>query len=96
MCVCVCVCVCNGILFSHQKYEILPFAMTYWRVYDAERNKLVGERQIPYDFTHMWNLRKKTSKHWGKRKRQTKKEILGYRELMVTRREAGGGTGLNG
>ena len=29
------------------------------RVYYAKQNKSVRERQIPYDFTHMWNLRGK-------------------------------------
>ena len=30
------------------------------RMYDAKRNKSARERQIPYDFTHMWNLGNKT------------------------------------
>ena len=25
-----------------------------------------SERQIPYDFTHMWNLRNKTEEHKGR------------------------------
>ena len=29
------------------------------RWYNAKWNKSVRERQIPYDFTHMWNLRNK-------------------------------------
>ena len=29
------------------------------RVYYAKPNKSVGERQIPYDFIHMWNLKNK-------------------------------------
>ena len=29
------------------------------REYNAKQNKSVRERQIPYDFTHMWNLRNK-------------------------------------
>ena len=32
-----------------------------WR-YDAKGNKSDGERQIPYDFIHMWNLKKKPKK----------------------------------
>ena len=35
------------------------------RMYYAKRNKSIRERQIPYNFTHMWNLRKKTDKHIG-------------------------------
>ena len=37
--------------------------------YDGKQNKLVRERQIPYDFIHMWNLR--TNEQRGK-KRQNK------------------------
>ena len=33
------------------------------RGYYAERNKSIRERQIPYDFTPMWNLRNKTDEH---------------------------------
>ena len=29
------------------------------------RNKSAGERQVSYDFTHMWNLRNKTDEHMG-------------------------------
>ena len=34
-------------------------------VYYAKRNKSVRERQISYDFTHMWNLRNKTDECRG-------------------------------
>ena len=30
------------------------------RGYNAKGSKSVRERQIPHDFTHMWNLRNKT------------------------------------
>ena len=30
------------------------------RVYYAKQSKSVRERQIPYDFIHMWNFRNKT------------------------------------
>ena len=35
--------------------------------YMVSENKPVRERQIPYDFTHMWNLMKKLNKQgkWG-------------------------------
>ena len=29
------------------------------RMYYVKRNKSIREKQILYDFTHMWNLRKK-------------------------------------
>ena len=31
------------------------------RMYYAKQNKSVRERQIPYDLTHMWNLRNETN-----------------------------------
>ena len=46
------------------------------RVYYAKQNKSVKERQIPYDFTHMWNLKDKTNEQRGKkRERQMKKHF---------------------
>ena len=33
------------------------------RDYNEMQSKSVRERQIPYDFTHMWNLRDKTDEH---------------------------------
>ena len=50
-----------------KKNEILPFAMANSdgaSVYYAKQNKSVRERQIPYDFTHMWNL-SKMNEHMG-------------------------------
>ena len=38
------------------------------RVYYAERNKSIRERQMLYDFTHMWNSRNKTNEQRGKKK----------------------------
>ena len=50
------------------------------------------EEQIPYAFSHMWNLRNKTSNQ--RKKRQTKKQTLSYKEqTVVTRGEVGGGMG---
>ena len=40
------------------------------RVYYAKWNKSVRERQIPYDFTHMWNLRNKADEHKGGKERE--------------------------
>ena len=58
--------------------KILPFAMMWMELaYCAERNKSVRERQIPHDFTHMWNLRNKTDEYIEKKKdRQTIKQTL--------------------
>ena len=38
-------------------------------MYYAKRNKSIRQRQIPYDFTHMWNLRNKTDEHRGRGKK---------------------------
>ena len=35
--------------------------------YYATWNKSARERQIPYDFPYMWNLRNKTVEYGGKR-----------------------------
>ena len=50
-------------------------------MYYSKQNKSGRERQIPYSFTHTWNLRNKTNKQKGKKKeRQIKKQTLHYRE----------------
>ena len=56
--------------------EILPFVTTHntSRVYNAQWNKSVRKRQVPYDFIHMWNLRNKTNEQ--RKNRQTKKHSL--------------------
>ena len=36
------------------------------RGYYSKQNKSIRERPIPYDFTHMWNLRNKTDEHRGR------------------------------
>ena len=57
------------------------------RVYYASE---VRERQIPYDFTRMWNTTNR------KKKRQTKKPILNYGEYTDgSQREAAGRNGGN-
>ena len=50
------------------------------RVYYAKQSKSVRERQIPYVFTHMCNLRNKIMDMGGKKERETKKQTLSYRE----------------
>ena len=36
--------------------------------------KEVRERQIPYDFTHIWNLRKKINEQRGGKEKETNQE----------------------
>ena len=38
------------------------------REYNAKQNKSVRERQIQYDFTHMWSLKNKANDHRGKKR----------------------------
>ena len=68
------------------------------REYNAKENKPARERQIPYDFTHMWNSRNKMSKaKQGKAKREGNKlrnRLLTIeKKLLVTRGELGRGMG---
>ena len=51
----------NGILLSHNKEEnfILCDSMHEPGEHYAKWNKAVKERQILYDFIHMWNLMNK-------------------------------------
>ena len=77
--VCICMCVyihthtythiCNGILLRHKKNEILPIPMTWVELENIMLIEISSnrERQIPYDFTPMWNLRNKTDEHRGRR-----------------------------
>ena len=41
-----------------KKNEILPFAMTRMELESITLSE-IRERQIPYDFTYVWNLRNK-------------------------------------
>ena len=56
--------------------------------------KRVRERQILYDFTHMWKSRNKTSEQWERkitkgRGRPRKRRLTIESKLMVTRVEMG-------
>ena len=83
----------NGILFSHKKeWNLAIFNdVDEAKVYNAKWNKSVRKRQIPYDFTHMCNLRNKTKKQRVK-KRVNPRNRLNYREQTDGyQREVGGG-----
>ena len=54
------------------------------RGYNAKWNKSDKEGQIPYDFTHTWNLRNK--RKWTKKKRDKQK----YREQTGGCQRGGG------
>ena len=44
---------------------ILPFA-TMWMELEGIMLSEISQRQVLYDFTHMWNLRYKTDEHKGR------------------------------
>ena len=48
----------NGILLSHKKSEIMPFAATWMDLDIIILSEVKPERegQISHDITHMWNL----------------------------------------
>ena len=50
----------NGILISHKKNEIMPFAAT-WMDLKIIILSEIRQRQIPYDITYMWNLKYDTN-----------------------------------
>ena len=47
----------NGILLSHKKNEIMPFA-AMWMDLEIIILSEDRKRQISYDITYMWNLKK--------------------------------------
>ena len=72
----------NGILLNHQKEWNLAICnnMDGARVYCAKQNKSIRETQIPYDLTHMWDLRNKTGEPMGggkEREREREREREG-------------------
>ena len=54
---------------SLKKKEILPFAKMWMELECIMLSEIITERQISYDFIHMWNLRNKTDEHCGQKKR---------------------------
>ena len=64
-------------------------------MYYVKWSKSTRERQIPYDFTHIWNSRNKTDEHKGsvgkKEKREKPQESLNDKEqTMSWQRDVGG------
>ena len=72
----------NGILLSHKKEWNLVICnnMDGTGGYYAKWNKSDRERQIPYDFTHIWNLKKTKQNKWTNIKKKRKKQSCRYRE----------------
>ena len=74
----------NEILLSPNKDKILSFAILLidLEVISLNRNKSDRDRQMPYDFTHMWIM-----KQMNNRTKQ-KQHTNAYSRLVVTRGEA--------
>ena len=54
----------NGILLSHQKNEILPFAITWMELKGIMLSKISQSGKDKYHtISLMWNLRNKTNEH---------------------------------
>ena len=49
----------SGILLSHKKNEITPLAATWMDLNIIRLSKPDRERQLSYDITYMWNLKKR-------------------------------------
>lgn len=46
---------------------------------------------MPYDLTHIWNLKNKTNEQWGKQRGNSRNRLLTIEhKQMATRREVGG------
>ena len=52
------------------------------REYYAKQNKSIRERQIPYDFTHVWILRNKTDEHMRRGRKQEKRGKTNHKGLL--------------
>ena len=57
------------------------------REYNAKHSKSVRERQIPNDFTHMWNLRNKADEYMGSRGRKKRREGNKPQEILKDREQ---------
>ena len=81
----------SGILLGYKKDWNLAIYINMdgaWGYY-AQWNKSDRERQIPHDFTYMWNLKNKTRK-------QTKPRLIDTENKLVVARGKGMGVGWNG
>ena len=64
------------------------------RAYYVKWNKSVRKRQIPHDFTHIWNLRNKWAKEKKEDRDKPRNRLLTIEnKLMVTRGKVSRGRG---
>ena len=56
--------VCNETQLSHKNNKILPFVATWIELESVMLSEISQtERQILYDFTYVWNLKKKANEN---------------------------------
>ena len=65
-----------------KKNGILPFAMSCIELEYIMLSK-IGQRQIPHDFTHIWNLRNQTDEHRGRKRKKRETEANHKRLLTI-------------
>ena len=53
----------NGILPSHKKNEIMPFAATWMDLEIIILSKISQKEKDKYHITYMWNLKHDTNEH---------------------------------
>ena len=69
----------TGILLSHRKNEIMPFAATWMDLEMIILSKLDRERQILCDIICTWNLKKMTQMNlFTKQSHRHRKQTCGY------------------
>ena len=82
----------NGILLSHKKKnEIMPFAAT-WMDLEIIILSQTRERQVSYDITYMWNLKKMVQMNLFTKQKQShryRKQTYGYQGGNGERDELG-------
>ena len=71
----------NRILLSHKKkYEVLPFAEIWMDLENIMLGEISQERQILYNITYMWNLRKITQMNIHTKEKQTRETDQRHRK----------------
>ena len=81
----------TGILLSHKKDEILPFATTWMDFEGIMLNEIsqTEKYKIPYDFTHMWNIKKNKQTETNEQTKPNKNKHLDTDNTIVVIREEG-------
>jgi len=71
----------DGILLSHKKNEIMSFISIWMNLEIIILNEEIRQRQISYDMSYIWNLKKKNDTNLFAKQKQThrhRKQTYGY------------------